>query len=1038
MSSFDAALDDARGGRHSTFEVFSLSEEVVGEGHDEALRERLRVLSALHEAAEVLRDDSAGAEPLLERIASLLPAAFRYPSIAAARVGYGPIQQATPRFRETPWTLRSDFTTREGGTGRLEVVYLEERPPANEGPFLAAERRLLDTLAEMLRTALHRREMEMEVHRGREELAVALRSVREERDRINLLLDLTNAISSTLDSKALLRVISHLLREALPLEVASISLWDEGAGDLRRHALFHPGGVDLSTLEEGSVIPPGWPSELVFRSGQSARFSLDDDLSEGVRRLAETLGLRSGLAVPLQTPRQRLGVLLVGSLDAPALGDEDLRLLEQIARQLAVAIENALHFERAERYRREAAQQRDQLQLLLDLANAVTSELDLPTLIGTISQLLREKVTHHYVSVTLWDHDAEQLRRHALVFAAGRGLLRDGALVQPDAPSAAVYADGQTRVFRWRDIEAIGGPVRQIMEEEGLRAVCCVPLQTTRGRHGTLNVARPDDDDFPGDEVRLLEQIGRQLAIAIENALHFDEAERFRREAAAGRDRLRLLLDVNNAVVGHLDPHELRLSVFAAVWRAIANDYASLSVVDRESGDLRLEFATFYDEREILEPRAALSLDRTPSGVAFRDRAPRLFHAHDIAGFDMDVLSGLREAALQEVCSVPLLTTRGAVGALTIGRTSKNPFSQADVDLLCEVASQVAIAVDNTVAYGEIAALKDRLTEEKLYLEDQLTSQNDFAGITGSSEALKSVLHQVRTVAPTDATVLLLGETGTGKEVIARAIHDASRRRPQTFVRVNAAALPAALVESELFGYERGAFTGAVGSKVGRLELADRGTLFLDEIGDMPLDTQPKLLRALQEHEFERLGSTRTQRVDVRLIAATNRDLEAMVEAGTFRSDLYYRLSVFPIHLPPLRERREDIPPLVWHFVRKFSREMGRSITAISVPTMNRLVDWSWPGNIRELQNVIERAVILSRGPALGVPASAFRQRTQTRADPPEVGTYQDGERDLILRALRESQGVISGPKGAAARLGIKRTTLNSKMRKLGIVRPTF
>jgi formate hydrogenlyase transcriptional activator len=389
---------------------------------------------------------------------------------------------------------------------------------------------------------------------------------------------------------------------------------------------------------------------------------------------------------------------------------------------------------------------------------------------------------------------------------------------------------------------------------------------------------------------------------------------------------------------------------------------------------------------------------------------------------------------------------------LTIGRRSRDGFTTSEMSLLEEVAGQVAIAVANTLAYQEISALKDRLTEEKLYLEDEISAQHDFKQIVGTSHALTSVLRQIRTVGPTDATVLLLGETGTGKELLARALHDASKRRAQTFIRVNGAALPANLIESELFGYEKGAFTGAVSSKVGRFELAHRGTLFLDEVGELPLDVQPKLLRALQEQEFERLGSTRTQKVDVRLIAATNRDLNQMVAAGTFRSDLYYRLSVFPIFVPPLRERQEDIAPLVHHFVRKFSREIGRDIQTIPASTMDSLQKWPWPGNIRELENVIERAVILSVGSTLQVPASAFQGTpgpvTRPMASvPAAVGAgaalpadipYHEGEREMILKALRDAKGIIAGPDGAAARLGLKRTTLHSKMRKLGIERPSF
>ncbi len=330
------------------------------------------------------------------------------------------------------------------------------------------------------------------------------------------------------------------------------------------------------------------------------------------------------------------------------------------------------------------------------------------------------------------------------------------------------------------------------------------------------------------------------------------------------------------------------------------------------------------------------------------------------------------------------------------------------------------------------------LTDEKQYLEREL--RQEFAEIVGASPALQKVLTAVKTVAPTDSTVLLLGETGTGKELIARAVHDLGTRRERTFVRMSVAAFPASLLESELFGHEKGAFTGAAATRVGRLELAHRGTLFLDEVGDIPMDVQPKLLRVLQEREFERLGSTRTQRVDVRIVAATNRDVERMVDEGTFRSDLYYRLNVFPIVVPPLRERVEDIPALALHFARQCSRRMGRPLPSISDGVMDALKRWTWPGNVRELQNVIERAVIVSPGPNLVIPLQDVQPKRPraTASTAKSEATFHDAERETILRALRDSGGIIAGPSGAAARLGLRRTTLQSKMRRLGIQRPSY
>ena len=383
---------------------------------------------------------------------------------------------------------------------------------------------------------------------------------------------------------------------------------------------------------------------------------------------------------------------------------------------------------------------------------------------------------------------------------------------------------------------------------------------------------------------------------------------------------------------------------------------------------------------------------------------------------------------------MPLITANRTLGTLSLSSLRPGAFTQEDVDLLMRVANQVAIAIENALAYREIAELKNKLADEKLYLEEEIRTEYTFEEIVGESPALKRVLSQVETVAPTDSSVLVLGETGTGKEVIARAIHDLSPRRERTFVKVNCAAIPTGLLESELFGHEKGAFTGAIAQKVGRFELAHRGTLFLDEVGDIPLELQPKLLRVLQEKEFERLGSTRTLHVDVRVVAATNRDLTQMVEDRLFRSDLYYRLNVFPIIVPPLRERAEDIPLLVRYFAQKHARRMDRHIETIPAEEMEALTRYHWPGNVRELENLIERAVILSRGPALHVPLPEDRLSGEAPAASPV--TLEAAEREHILRALRDTNWVIAGPSGAAARLGMKRTTLQSRMAKLGISRP--
>jgi formate hydrogenlyase transcriptional activator len=389
---------------------------------------------------------------------------------------------------------------------------------------------------------------------------------------------------------------------------------------------------------------------------------------------------------------------------------------------------------------------------------------------------------------------------------------------------------------------------------------------------------------------------------------------------------------------------------------------------------------------------------------------------------------------IESACCIPLTVRDHRLGTLNVGRRGGEPFTAEDEDLLGAVANQVAFAVANSLAFRKIAELKDKVAAQNVYLQEEIRTEHDFEEIIGDSQVLRSVLQHVETVAPTDSTVLVVGETGTGKELIARAIHELSARGSGTFVKINCAAIPTGLLESELFGHERGAFTGAIAQRVGRFELANGGTLFLDEVGDIPLELQPKLLRVLQEQEFERLGSSRTIKVDVRLVAATNRDLEEMVQQGTFRRDLYYRLNVFPLALPPLRERSEDIPHLVRYYVQKLARRLNKRIDTIPADAMTALTRYAWPGNVRELENVIERSVILTPGNVLQVPIAEFQKLAPpARAE----GTLQATEREAILRALQDAEWLIGGPDGAAARLGLKRTTLQSRMRKLGIERPS-
>ncbi len=506
------------------------------------------------------------------------------------------------------------------------------------------------------------------------------------------------------------------------------------------------------------------------------------------------------------------------------------------------------------------------------------------------------------------------------------------------------------------------------------------------------------------------------------------------------RDQLQLLLDVTNAVVTQLDTRELFHAVAPALRRCGSADIAALSLFDEQARMLRHHVCDAPEDfrlRSEIPPVKEHSLEGSAAGYVFRTGKPRIFSLADLETFPESAF--IRERGIRSGCVVPLATPQGILGTLNLGAFADHAFSAEQFPLLTRVAGQIAIAVRNAFSYERIEALNAQLAQEKLYLEDEIRSDHLFEEIIGRSRALGRVLREIETVAPTDSTVLITGETGSGKELVARAIHQLSARRDKAFVKLNCAAIPTGLLESELFGHEKGAFTGAITQRVGRFELAARGTVFLDEVGEIPLELQPKLLRVLQEREFERLGSTRTLRTDARLLAATNRDLAALVDEQKFREDLFYRLNVFPVRVPPLRERREDIPMLVRHFAQQFARRMRKAIDTIPAETMEALTRYEWPGNIRELQNLIERAAILTTGSTLEVPIAALNGRRggNGKSAPPSGGeTLEEADRRHIIEALERSNWVIAGPRGAASRLGMKRSTLQFRMRKLGIARP--
>jgi len=563
----------------------------------------------------------------------------------------------------------------------------------------------------------------------------------------------------------------------------------------------------------------------------------------------------------------------------------------------------------------------------------------------------------------------------------------------------------------------------------GISTLILVPLTTGNHRLGAFGFSSVAPFDPSPAEIAFLQRVASEFAVAVESFLA-------KQEAGWERDRLRTLFDITNALASKLERDELFSAISSQLSNVIRHDYALLTLRNAENGLLDVYSLHSAGPQSCEAFKGPFNPMGMPAEEVLATGRPVVARDTDIDRYPNSDFRQFVALGFKSVCSVPLIARDRVIGTLALNRRTDDDWSPDDVEFLMQVANQIAMTVENSLAFGELAEMRERLATEKLYLEDEIRLDQNIGNMVGQGPVFQGVVKSVQTVAPIDSTVLILGETGTGKELVARAIHELSSRKKGSFVKVNCAAIPASLLESELFGHEKGSFTGAVAQKIGRFELAHHGTLFLDEIGEMPLELQPKLLRAIQDQEFERVGGNRTIRTDVRFVAATNRDLKAMVEEGKFRADLYYRLHVFPLNVPPLRERREDIPLLTRYFVQKHAKRMGRNIDTIPTSVMDALTNYDWPGNIRELQNVLERSVILSNGSALQVPMSeligkaaplALHRRSSTESHNPE--------RARILKALEEARGTVGGSDGAAARLGLKRTTLQSRMRKYNIAR---
>ena len=663
---------------------------------------------------------------------------------------------------------------------------------------------------------------------------------------------------------------------------------------------------------------------------------------------------------------------------------------------------------------------------LLEVSESIAQHRQLSTLFADLSRLLKRLVSFDFITLTLADPDEKVVRLH---------ILETDQPVQVEAHEPIRY--GETPTIQALETrlpyyvpelaqETRYPIVKELLARYKIQSFCVLPLFTAHRDLGGLHFGSLEKNAYSADDIEFMQHVARQVAVAVDNALNSEALER-------ERDRLRALLEINNAVVGHLASEPLFQAISASLRRAFGLDYASLLIYDCESQALRLQMLDFPEGRGAIRENAVVPLDESLAGYVFRSREARVFGIEEAARISPQTGALFEREEIRSICCLPLVSHTKALGTLNLGSRRENFFTRGDLQFFMQAAAQVAIALENSMSYKCIEELNTRLAEEKFYLEDEIRTDNRFEEIVGQSRVLKEILQQVATVAPTDSTVLIHGETGTGKELMARAIHDLSTRKQGTFVKLNCAAIPTGLLESEMFGHEKGAFTGAIAQRIGRFELANRGTMFLDEVGEIPLELQTKLLRVLQEREFERLGSSRTIRTDARLVAATNRNLAEMVEEREFRADLYYRLNVFPITVPALRDRREDIPLLVRYFVQQNARRMNKRITSIPAETMHALTHYHWPGNIRELQNFVERAVIISQGPTLQAPVGELKRSAARPGHAPAAVTLEAAEREAILRALREADGKVGGERGAAARLGMKRTTLQAKMRKLGI-----
>ena len=859
------------------------------------------------------------------------------------------------------------------------------------------------------------------------EIALAREALQNEKERLQVLSDISKALTGfQADFRQTFPAVSACIRKIVRYDMAAVEVLNPTTNMLQIFSLDSPSdGVFrtdqiiplkrsiLGQLEEhkGRIFTRG-ELEIQARHVERMRHVLDE-------------GLQSLCCVPLITPRGMLGALVLARKDEAPFTQQDLDFMNRLASEVALSLESATAHEALNR-------EKERLQALREIDAILVANANLETLIPQVSTAVGRAVPHHHIGIHLYDEKAHVLRDQTDGTNAKRKMFPGGVVPIDASVAGEVLMERKARVLDYAKLAKVPYPVAKRAIEQGVRSICFIPLLTLKGPLGIMVLSSHTDHAFAERDKEFLEQVASALAQAVQNAA----ANKALQEE---KKRLQVLLDVSSVLTSNWNVQDSFSTISAYLRRVLRHECAFFSLYEQENNVFVRQAQDFPLGKGLLAGATPV-FRGGPYWLAIAEQRPVIFSKDDVEGFRSEAplaewANSFLAEGLKSMCCVPLLRPKGPLGTLTLASTRPDAFAIADMDLLNQVAAQLATALENAGISREVDELNRRMLEEKRYLQGESNPDATFEGIVGDTPGLRHVLDQVATVACTDATALILGETGTGKELVARAIHQMSGRRDRAFIKLNCAAIPSGLLESELFGHEKGAFTGAIHQKVGRMELADHGTLFLDEIGEIPLELQPKLLRVLQDHEFERLGGVRTIKVDLRILAATNRLLGESVARGDFRSDLFYRLNVFPIRVPALRERRHDIPLLVRHFVHKFAGQMNRKIESVPTETMQALIDYSWPGNVRELENLIERSVILSKGPTLRVPL------TDLAADSPHAkaaDTLENAEREHIIRVIRETRGVISGPAGAAHRLGLKRTTLQSKMQRLGITRKDY